>query len=148
MVEVGELCRLHGALYCVDFVSSAFGTPVSVKEWGVDLGLCGTQKVLSLPQDLALVTVSEKAWKAAEERRYILQFVCFFLFEISHKDTRGMMHCFRFARLLLVATCRTRTTGELFTLSILILSISILLLLLLFMSGPQRRVAIRQKRSG
>ncbi len=70
MQEIGRLCRRHGALFCVDFVSSAFATPISVRDWNIDLGLCGTQKVLSLPPDLGLVTVSERAWKVIEQRKY------------------------------------------------------------------------------
>jgi aspartate aminotransferase-like enzyme len=70
VAEAGRVCRAHGALFLVDFVASAFGTRVSVDDWEIDLGLCGTQKVLSLPQDLGLVSVSARAWKAVEARRY------------------------------------------------------------------------------
>ena len=39
-------------------------------DWNIDLGLLGSQKALSLPPDLAMVTVSEKAWDAIASRRY------------------------------------------------------------------------------
>ncbi len=40
-------------------------------DWHIDLGLLGSQKVLSLPPDLAMVTVSERAWSAVEEIGYV-----------------------------------------------------------------------------
>ena len=70
MKRAGELCARHGALFCVDFVASAFGTPVHVADWKIDLGLLGAQKAMSLPQDLGVVTVSQRAWKAIETRKY------------------------------------------------------------------------------
>ncbi len=70
IATAGKLCNQHGALFLVDFVSSAFGTEVSVDKWHIDLGLCGTQKALGLPQDLGIVTVSERAWRAVTQRKY------------------------------------------------------------------------------
>jgi aspartate aminotransferase-like enzyme len=69
--EIGETCREVGALFYVDFVSSAGGAEVRVDDWHIDLGLLGSQKVLSLPPDLAMVTVSERAWLAVEEVGYV-----------------------------------------------------------------------------
>jgi aspartate aminotransferase-like enzyme len=69
--EVGEICQEVDALFYVDFVSSAGGVEVRVDDWNIDLGLLGSQKVLSLPPDLAMVTVSERAWAAVEEVGYV-----------------------------------------------------------------------------
>jgi hypothetical protein len=41
----------------------AGGAPVKVDEWGIDLGLLGSQKVLSCAPDLGVMTVSDRAWK-------------------------------------------------------------------------------------
>ncbi|NJN82951.1 MAG: alanine--glyoxylate aminotransferase family protein [Caldilineaceae bacterium] len=41
-----------------------------VDEWSIDLGLLGSQKVLSLMTDLAMVTISERAWAAIDEVGY------------------------------------------------------------------------------
>ncbi len=71
LAEVGQICREVDALYLVDFVASAGGTPVLVDEWHIDLGLLGSQKVLSLMPDLAMVTVSEKAWVAIAATGYV-----------------------------------------------------------------------------
>jgi len=68
--EIGEICREMEALFYVDFVSSGGGVEVRVDDWFIDLGLLGSQKVLSLPPDLAMVTVSERAWSAIDEIGY------------------------------------------------------------------------------
>jgi aspartate aminotransferase-like enzyme len=69
--EIGAICREVDALFYVDFVSSGGGVEVRVDDWHIDLGLLGSQKVLSLPPDLAMVTVSERAWSAVEEVAYV-----------------------------------------------------------------------------
>ena len=69
--EIGAICREVDALFYVDFVSSGGGVEVLVDNWHIDLGLLGSQKVLSLPPDLAMVTVSERAWSAVEEVGYV-----------------------------------------------------------------------------
>jgi aspartate aminotransferase-like enzyme len=69
--DIGEICQEVGALFYVDFVSSGGGVEVRVDDWHIDLGLLGSQKVLSLPPDLAMVTVSESAWSAVEEVGYV-----------------------------------------------------------------------------
>ncbi len=43
---IGQIAREVDALFYVDFVSSAFGEPLFVDKWNIDLGLLGTQKVL------------------------------------------------------------------------------------------------------
>jgi aspartate aminotransferase-like enzyme len=70
LAEIGAISREVDALFYVDFVASAGGTPVLVDEWNIDLGLLGSQKVLSLAPELAMVTVSERAWAAVEEVNY------------------------------------------------------------------------------
>jgi aspartate aminotransferase-like enzyme len=67
---LGEIAREVDALFYVDFVASAGGTPVDVDANHIDLGLLGSQKVLSLPADLAMVSVSDRAWERAKAIRY------------------------------------------------------------------------------
>jgi aspartate aminotransferase-like enzyme len=69
--EIGEICREVDALYCVDFVASAGGVPVEVDACYIDLGLLGSQKVLSLMPDLAMVSVSQRAWQVIEDVGYV-----------------------------------------------------------------------------
>lgn len=70
LAELGKIAHEVEALFCVDFVASAGGTPVPVDQWHIDLGLLGSQKCLSLLPDMAMVTVSPRAWDAIEKRRY------------------------------------------------------------------------------
>jgi len=69
--EVGRICREVDALFYVDFVASGGGAPVDVDRCAIDLGLLGSQKVLSLPPDLAMVSVSERAWRAVADVGYV-----------------------------------------------------------------------------
>jgi aspartate aminotransferase-like enzyme len=68
--ELGAICREVDALFYVDFVASAGGTPVEADACHIDLGLLGSQKVLSLLPDLSMVSVSPRAWAAVEEAGY------------------------------------------------------------------------------
>ncbi len=60
--ELGAISREVDALFYVDFVASAGGSPVDVDRCHIDLGLLGSQKALSLMPDLAMVSVSNRAW--------------------------------------------------------------------------------------
>lgn len=71
LAELGAICREVDALFYVDFVASAGGTPVLVDEWQIDLGLLGSQKVLSVMPDLAMVSISSRAWQAIDETGYV-----------------------------------------------------------------------------
>ncbi len=68
--ELGRICQEVDALFYVDFVASGGGVPVEVDRCSIDLGLLGSQKALSLPPDLSMVTVSERAWQAVAEVNY------------------------------------------------------------------------------
>lgn len=61
---IGSVCRQYGALFVVDAVSGLGAAPFKTDEWGVDVVVAGSQKALMVPPGLALVSVSEKAWKA------------------------------------------------------------------------------------
>jgi aspartate aminotransferase-like enzyme len=67
---LGAIAREVDALCYVDFVASAGGTPVEVDANHIDLGLLGSQKALSLPADLAMVSVSERAWERVQRVNY------------------------------------------------------------------------------
>lgn len=69
--DIGRICPLlksYGILTVVDSVAAMFGEEVRVDDWQVDLLCGGSQKALSAPPGLAMVTVSDDA-KAAMERR-------------------------------------------------------------------------------
>lgn len=71
LADLGAISREVDALFYVDFVASAGGTPVLVDDWQIDLGLLGSQKVLSLMADLSMVSVSERAWQRCENVNYV-----------------------------------------------------------------------------
>lgn len=58
--KLGDIAREVDALLYTDFVSSAGGAEVNVHDWKIDLGLLGSQKVLSMPPSLSVVTVSQR----------------------------------------------------------------------------------------
>lgn len=68
--DIAAAVAESGALFYVDFVASAAGAEVRVDDWGIDLGLLGSQKCLSILPDLSILTVSERAWKKAESVGY------------------------------------------------------------------------------
>lgn len=54
-------------LVCVDAVSSLGGVKIEMDAWGLDLVLTSSQKCLALPPGLALVAVSDRAMRRAEQ---------------------------------------------------------------------------------
>lgn len=70
LTELGSIAREVDALFVVDFVSSAGGAELDVDDCGIDIGLWGSQKVLSLPPCLSLSSVSKRAWNIIEEVNY------------------------------------------------------------------------------
>jgi aspartate aminotransferase-like enzyme len=53
-------------ILCVDAITAVGVYDVPVDKWGLDVVVVGSQKALMLPPGLAVVAVSEKAWKANE----------------------------------------------------------------------------------
>lgn len=70
LAELGAISREVDALFYVDFVASGGGVPVEVDVCHIDLGLLGSQKVLSLMPDLSMISVSPRAWDAIEHVDY------------------------------------------------------------------------------
>jgi aspartate aminotransferase-like enzyme len=69
--ELGQLKEKYGIpLLYVDTVASLGGAPVQVDERHIDLCLGGSQKVLSVPPNMAFLSVSERAWEIIEEVNY------------------------------------------------------------------------------
>src|SRR2546425_312264 len=54
------------ALLMVDAVSSLGAVPLETDAWGVDVVVTGSQKALMSPPGMAFVSVSDRAWAAAE----------------------------------------------------------------------------------
>ncbi len=66
MAAIASIVREHGALTIVDSVSGLGAAPFSMDEWGYDVVVTASQKALSAPPGIAMVALSERAWKAVE----------------------------------------------------------------------------------
>ncbi|MBO0961773.1 alanine--glyoxylate aminotransferase family protein [Neobacillus sp. MM2021_6] len=76
------------ALFIVDGVSCIGGAPAEMDQWGIDILVTGSQKAMMLPPGLALLSISEKAWKVIEEN----QTASYYLNLLSYRDwaVKGM----------------------------------------------------------
>lgn len=74
--DAAALCALaqtHGALSIVDAVTSLGGIPVDVDAWQADAVYSGTQKCLSCPPGLSLLTLSDRAAEVIRGRNAPVQ---------------------------------------------------------------------------
>jgi pyridoxamine---pyruvate transaminase len=63
---IGPIARSHGAVTLVDAVSSVGGMPFEADAWQLDVCVTGPHKCLAGPPGLALVAVSDAAWRMIE----------------------------------------------------------------------------------
>ena len=66
--EIGKICGDHGVILIVDAVSSVAGVPVETDEWNLDINIVGSQKCLSAPPGVGIISVSDNAWEKMERR--------------------------------------------------------------------------------
>ena len=62
--EIGEIVRESGKLFIVDSISGAGAAELAVDDWGIDVLVTASQKAWGAPPGVAIVTMSDKAWKA------------------------------------------------------------------------------------
>jgi aspartate aminotransferase-like enzyme len=62
--EIAEVVRESGKLLIVDSISGAGGVELMVDDWGLDVVVSASQKAWGAPPGVAIVTMSENAWKA------------------------------------------------------------------------------------
>lgn len=70
--DISKICPLlkkYGILTVVDSVAAMGGEPFLVDDWQIDLALGGSQKVLSAPPGLTLVSISQAAYQVMEKRK-------------------------------------------------------------------------------
>ena len=70
--DIKDICKTlksMGIMTVVDSVSSVGGVKLEVDEWGIDIALGASQKVLSAATGLTVMTISEDAWKVIETRK-------------------------------------------------------------------------------
>lgn len=61
--ELGSITRGRDVLLVVDGISAVGISPCPMDAWGIDCLLTGSQKGLMLPPGLALLSLSDRAWK-------------------------------------------------------------------------------------
>ncbi|MCB5951214.1 alanine--glyoxylate aminotransferase family protein [Enterococcus sp. BWT-B8] len=66
--EIGAYCRQKDVFFVVDMVATYGGVPLFVDEWFVDLAIAGTQKCLSVPSGLSLVTYNDRVAEVVNAR--------------------------------------------------------------------------------
>ena len=64
--EISEVVRESGKLLIVDSISGAGAAELEIDEWGIDCAITASQKAWGAPPGVAMITMSEKAWKAYE----------------------------------------------------------------------------------
>ncbi len=67
--EAGKLCREHDCLLLADTVTSLGGVPLLIDEWGVDAAYSGSQKCLSCPPGISMLTLSKRAMEKFDQRK-------------------------------------------------------------------------------
>jgi aspartate aminotransferase-like enzyme len=63
---IARVTRERDCLLVADGITSIGALPVRMDEWSVDVMVTGSQKALMLPPGLAMVAVSDRAWKRIE----------------------------------------------------------------------------------
>lgn len=74
--DAATLCQLaqeHGCLTIVDAVTSLGGSPLKVKEWGIDAVYSGTQKCLSCIPGISPISFSDRALAVVKNRKTPVQ---------------------------------------------------------------------------
>ena len=66
---IPQIRKHSSALIVVDAISSAAVVPLKFDDWGIDAAVTASQKGLGLPPGLAMVALSNRAWKQAEQSR-------------------------------------------------------------------------------
>jgi len=67
--ELAQVVKESNAVFVVDSVSALVGMDLKMDEWGVDIAVTASHKALGLPPGLALIAVSEKAWKVIDQHQ-------------------------------------------------------------------------------
>lgn len=62
--EISDVVRESGKLLIVDSISGAGAAELAIDDWGIDVLVTASQKAWGAPPGVAIVTMSDKAWKA------------------------------------------------------------------------------------
>ena len=70
MDDIVSLAKEHGVMILLDTVTSLGGVELKADEWGLDAAYSCSQKCIGCPPGLAPVTFSDRAVKAAQNRKH------------------------------------------------------------------------------
>lgn len=66
--EIGAFCRQNDIFFVVDMVATYAGVELKVDEWQVDIAIAGTQKCVSAPSGMSLITYNDRVEKFMDAR--------------------------------------------------------------------------------
>lgn len=66
--QIGAYCQANNVFFVVDTVATYGGVPLKVDEWGIDIAIAGTQKCVSVPSGLSLITYNDKVTEVLDSR--------------------------------------------------------------------------------
>jgi aspartate aminotransferase-like enzyme len=64
--SMGEIVKRTDALFVVDAITGLGTMPLDIEAWGLDICVGGSQKAFMIPPGMAFLSVSPKAWAAAD----------------------------------------------------------------------------------
>lgn len=66
--QIGAACREREIFFVVDMVATYGGVPLFVDKWQVDIAIGGTQKCVSVPSGMSLITYNDRVEKVLTSR--------------------------------------------------------------------------------
>lgn len=66
--KIGSHCRQKDIFFVVDTVATYGGVEIKVDEWKIDIAIAGTQKCVSVPSGLSLITYNDRVKKVLDSR--------------------------------------------------------------------------------
>jgi aspartate aminotransferase-like enzyme len=67
--SMGKMVAKTDALFLVDAITGMGTMPLDIDGWGIDACIGGSQKAFMIPPGMAFLSVSDKAWRAAERSK-------------------------------------------------------------------------------
>ena len=66
--RIGPYCRERNIFFVVDTVATYGGVEIKVDEWQIDIAIAGTQKCVSVPSGLSLITYNDRVKEVLDSR--------------------------------------------------------------------------------
>ncbi len=67
--KINALLNKYGILSVVDAVSTVGGEKIETDKWGLDLVITASQKCLSVPSGMVIISISNEAWKMMSKKK-------------------------------------------------------------------------------